>query len=80
MTLDGKGNITGSGTFVVNGTFSSGTITGTYTENSDCLGTAQITPQGLSTMNLNTVVVDGGKEWLVIETDSNTVVSGNLQQ
>ena len=80
VRLDGNGNITGGGTFSVTGTISSGSISGTYTENADCTGTAQITPEGLSTMNLNTVVVDGGRELLMIETDSGTVVSGTLQQ
>ena len=80
LILDGQGNVKGSGTFSVNGTISSGSISGTYTENADCTGTAQITPEGLGTMNLNTVVVDGGRELLLIETDSGTVVSGTLQQ
>jgi len=78
--LDGKGNISGTGTFSLNGTIVTGSITGTYTENADCTGTAQITPQGFSTLNFNFVVVNVGKEILLIETDSGTTVSGTMQQ
>jgi hypothetical protein len=82
ILLDGKGNVSsGSGTFDVNGTYySAPTITGTYTENSDCTGTLQITPSGLSTLNFNFVVVSAGKEILLLESDANTVVGGSMQQ
>jgi len=78
--LDGKGNISGTGTFSLNGSIVTGSITGTYTENTDCTGTAQITPSGFSTLNFYFVVVNAGKEILMIETDTNTIVSGNMQQ
>jgi hypothetical protein len=55
-------------------------ITGTYTENADCTGTAQITPQGFSATNFATVVVNEGKELLLIETDTGTLVAGNAQE
>jgi hypothetical protein len=80
MILDGKGNVSGSGTFDVNGAIVAASITGTYTENGDCTGTAEITPSGLSTLNFNLVVVNAGKEILLLETDSNTVVGGYMQQ
>lgn len=80
LSIDGNGNVTGNGIFDIHGTISSGPISGTYTYNSSCLGTAQITPQGLSTMNLNTVEVSNGKQLLLIETDDGTVVSGTFQQ
>ncbi|MGO9366452.1 MAG: hypothetical protein ACLP0H_02350 [Terriglobales bacterium] len=53
---------------------------GTYTEDSDCTGTAQITPSGSSTLNFNFVVVNIAKEILLIETDANTIVVGSMQQ
>ena len=80
VILDGNGNVSGSGTFDVNGTIASAPIKGTYTENSDCTGTAQITPKGASLLNFNFVVVNSGKEILLIETDANTVVVGSMQQ
>jgi hypothetical protein len=80
VTLNGKGSVTGTMTLNVNGTVHSGVaITGTYTEASTCLGTMQITPSGFSAMNFFTVVVDAGKQILMIETDNNTVVSGLMQ-
>jgi hypothetical protein len=79
VILDGKGNVTGSGTFSLGGAIYTVPITGTYTENADCTGSAQITPQGYSTLNFNFVVVNAGKEILLVETDTNTIVSGNMQ-
>jgi hypothetical protein len=80
VTLDGKGGLSGTMTLDLNGTVDNGVpITGTYTANSNCTGTATVTPSGLSTMNFSTVVVNAGKELLLIETDNNTVVSGSMQ-
>jgi len=80
VILDGKGNVSGSGTFNNNGTLATGALTGTYTESSNCTGTMQVTPAGGETSNLSFVVVNGGKELLVIQTDSGSIVSGNAQQ
>ena len=79
VILDGKGNVTGSGTFSLAGAIYTVPITGTYTENADCTGSAQITPQGYSTLNFNFVVVNVGKEILLVETDTGTIVSGTMQ-
>jgi hypothetical protein len=79
VILDGKGNVSGSGTFSLAGAIYTVPITGTYTENADCTGSAQITPQGYSTLNFNFVVVNVGKEILLVEADTNTIVSGNMQ-
>jgi len=80
VTLDGKGNISGSETFSINYANSVEPVTGTYTENASCTGTAQITPSGGSPANFNTVVVNGDKELLLLETDSNTLLGGTAQQ
>jgi hypothetical protein len=80
LILDGKGGIIGSETFSVFGAISEVGITGTYTQNADCTGTAQITPAGSSTTNFNTVMVNGGKEMLLIETDNNTLIAGTAQE
>ena len=44
VTLDGKGNISGTETFSMDGVPASLAVTGTYTESSNCTGTLQITP------------------------------------
>src|SRR5215472_16860190 len=80
VILNGKGGVSGSGTFNVNGAITAATITGTYTETSHCLGTMKITPSGLGAMNFNFVVVAAGDEILLLETDANTVVAGYMQQ
>jgi len=79
VTLDGKGGISGMTTFNLNGSLTSGPITGSYTANSNCTGTAQITVKDFTT-NYYVVEVDSGKELLVIETDTDTVVAGTFQE
>jgi hypothetical protein len=79
MTLDGNGNVTGSGTFDVNGAFRSGPISGTYTEASDCTGTLEIL-SGSNTYNFNFVVVNGGKEFILLQTNPGTAVGGYMLQ
>jgi len=65
----------------VNGTYvNARSIAGTYTEKTDCTGTMQIMPSGFSTLNFNFVVVNAGKEILLLETDAGTVVGGSMQQ
>jgi hypothetical protein len=80
VILDGKGHVSGSGTFDVGGTIHAVSITGTYTETTTCKGTMLITPTGLSALNFAFVVVNAGKELLLIETDSNASVFGNMQR
>lgn len=82
LTLNAKlGTISGTASLSQNGTITSSVpVTGTYQINSDCTGSAVITPQGLSAMNVNVVIVNGGKELMVIETDANTIVTGSLQE
>ena len=75
----GEGVISGHLASSEDGTFLTfAPVTGSYTVDKDCRGTATITPKGLSEMHFSFVVVDCGKEMLVIETDANTVVSGTL--
>jgi hypothetical protein len=52
-------------------------VSGTYTANSDCTGSVQTTFGG-ATYNFNYVSVDGGRQYLMIETDANTTVAGTL--
>jgi hypothetical protein len=46
--------------------------------NSNCTGSATITPKGLPPINLNLVVVSAGKEIMAVETDTNTIVAGTF--
>ncbi len=81
IILNGKGRVSGSGTFNDNGVYTdAATITGTYTEASTCVGTLTMTPAGYSTLNFNFVVVNSGKELLLLETDNNTDIGGSLQE
>jgi hypothetical protein len=80
VTLDGTGKVSGSMTASIAGSIGTASITGTYTEASSCTGTMQISASGYPSSNYNFVVVNAGKELLLIETDPNTVTSGTLQQ
>ncbi len=79
ITLSGTGTLSGATTFNENGTLHAVSLTGTYTEASNCTGTAQVTLSGFPASNYSFVVVNSGKELLLIETDANTVVSGTMQ-
>ena len=79
VTLNGSGKVSGSGTFDVGGTITTSSISGTYTETSNCTGTAAI-KVGTSTLNFNFVVAASGKEIFAIESDNGTVVAGFMAQ
>lgn len=72
-----SGRIAGSedGTIL---TFADEPVTGSYTVDKDCRGTATITPKGQPEMHFGFVVVDCGNEMLAIETDPETAISGTL--
>ena len=74
-----SGNVASSedGTFL---TFADEPVTGSYSIDSNCRGTATIVAKERSVMHFRLVVVDGGKEMLVVQTDGGTVVSGALQR
>lgn len=81
LTLSGTGSISGTETLSLDGTIhASVSVTGSYTINSNCTGSATITPTGLSAVHLNLVVVNGGKELLAVETDPNTIVTATFQE
>jgi hypothetical protein len=81
LVLNGKGSITGTATLSLDGSIvNAAPVTGTYTINSNCTGTAQFTPKGQSAINLALVVVNADKEMLAVETDASTIVSGILQE
>jgi hypothetical protein len=75
------GSIKGTATLSKNGTIvNSVPVTRTYAINSDCTGTATITPRGQSPISLSLLVVNADKEIMAIETDTNTIVTGVLQE
>ena len=79
--LDGNGNASGTITLSLGGTTDKQPITGTYSENADCTGTAVVQPAGgYLPATFSYVVVNGGKEMLKIETDANMTMSEILQQ
>jgi len=79
LVLNGTGTITGKVTLSLYGTIVNDvSVTGTYSISSNCTGTATITPEGQSAINLSLVVVNSDKQILAVETDNNTVVSGML--
>lgn len=80
VTLNGSGSVSGTATFSENGKLTTANVTGTYTEKSNCTGTAQIKLSGLPTSNYDFIVVNSGMEMLMLETDANTIVSGTMQQ
>lgn len=79
LTLNGTGGITGTATLSLNGAIHSAVqVAGTYNINSNCTGSATMTPKGLPPINLNLVVVSAGKEIMAVETDTNTIVAGTF--
>jgi len=77
VIYDGNGNMYGTLTQSLQGTITSGVpFSGTYTENADCTGTVQITGDG----NFSFIVVNGGKEHLLIHTEPGWIISGTEQQ
>jgi hypothetical protein len=81
LTVDhsGEGVISGHVAASEDGTFLMfKEVTGSYSVDANCKGTATIKPKGRSEMHFSFVVVDCGKEMLAIETDADTVVSGTL--
>jgi hypothetical protein len=80
LVLNGAGKLKGTVSVSQDGSIASGVaLTGTYQINSNCTGSAVITPTGLPAMNASLVVVNGGKELMVIETDATTIITGLLQ-
>jgi hypothetical protein len=81
LTFDGKGGAAGS----ESGTQAGAVVTnvplsGSYSINSDCIGSATVTPQGGVAIDFSFVVANGGKTLLAIDTDATTVITGTLKR
>jgi hypothetical protein len=81
IVCDGKGACHGEGTQSFNGLIVPLVDMGaTYTVNPDCTGSITVNLGGGQTINFNFIIVDRGKELRSIQTDPNTVITGNLRQ
>jgi hypothetical protein len=78
LTSNEKGSLSGTSAFSVDGTIQAPTVTGTYSVNSNCTGTATLKDSGGDVIDLNLVIVDNGQSIQLVESDSGTVVSGNM--
>jgi hypothetical protein len=82
LTFDGKGGITGTITYVLNGSAAAPeTITGTYTMNPDCTGNATVTPANASSGDhLSLVSMNQGVVINLLQTDMGTTVTGTANR
>ena len=76
LTFDGEGKLVGTETDSTNGQISSVTITGTYTVNVDCTGTATLVNSNGRTDHVNIVLVDNGRQFAFVDTDPGVVLAG----
>jgi len=77
IVFDGGGNLNGTDTESLNGLISTGlTFSGTYSVQTDCTGTAVIS--GGITAKLRFMLVEGGQEVNVFDTDLGLVASGQI--
>lgn len=75
ITTDGFGNMSVALVASLGGELRNFTITGTYQVNSDCTGSFSPNP-GPGAGPANFVIVDGGKQFMLIGTTPGTVISG----
>jgi hypothetical protein len=77
LTFDGNGSLSGSSTYSLDGGTQGRTLTGTYSVGSDCTGTATVSDNLGNSMDLNLVIVGNGQSIQLMQSDSNTIISGN---
>lgn len=80
LVADGNGSFTGFSSESTGGTIASRTLSGSYSINANCSGTATFTDSLGNTLHVAVTVVDNGGEIQFIQTDSGTVVSGTAQR
>ena len=77
---DGSGTFQGSATQSVNGTISRNTLTGTYTVEADCTGTANLAVTGGNKSTMRFVIVSGGAEVFLLVVDPGIIESGTAKR
>ena len=75
-TADGQGHISGHGWTSTNGAPVNQTVTGTYTIDPDCSGTAHLVFTPGTAVTAFIVLADHGRILKLVETDAGTVVAG----
>ena len=78
LTSNEKGSFSGTSTFSFDGTIQAPTVTGTYSVNSNCTGTATLKDSAGDVIVLSLVIADNGQSIQLVESDQGTVVSGNM--
>lgn len=80
VKLNGLGGVTGSESASFGGTIDSFSLTGTYSVNSNCTGTATFNGGTGNIAHTNFVIVNGGQSAMQIQTDANTIVTIFVQK
>ena len=78
FTYDGEGHLTGTGTSKTNGNVAHFTLTGIYTVDENCNESDTITFPSGATANHESVIVDNGNEFYLINSTPGTTTSGNV--
>ncbi len=80
LTFDGVGNMWGKSTDSFGGEVTRYTATGTYTVARDCTGTLTINLSNGFVLANDIVIVDGGKEIYMIQTNPGAVITGIIKR
>lgn len=80
ITLDGQGNLFGSDTASINGQVSQRDLKGAYEVRADCTGEAKFAFNDREGVTIEFQIVDRGKEFRFIQTDTGTIVTGSAKQ
>jgi hypothetical protein len=84
FVADGEGNLTGTGTEqAVFGAFRNVPFAATYTVNADCTGSATLTfttSENHGQAHLDFVLVDGGREVIIIDSDRGSIETGSAKK
>lgn len=80
LTFDGVGNVSGRDTNSFGGDVTRNPTTGTYTVDRDCTGTLIVNLSNGFVINNDIVIVDGGKEIFLIQTNPGTIVTGVMKR
>jgi hypothetical protein len=79
-SFDGQGGLVGSDTASFNGRISRRTFEGKYAVRADCTGEAKFAFDDKEVVAIEFQIVERGKEFRFIQTDTGTVVTGSAKQ